>query len=170
MKKLITIIIIFLNFLHAAEVKELPWPQGESFLTFLERYSIPQKLYFDLEKEDKELCSEIRAERRYYLYTEDNGDLKPMVEWPLIWRQGLVSGVKFSKLELGDDPIVKIVEVKVSDRIKRLELIGKHVDVRAFLDKIIVPERPEQDDNSDMETARRVAFILTNAQEANKLH
>jgi murein DD-endopeptidase MepM/ murein hydrolase activator NlpD len=79
MKKLITTIIIFLSFLQAAEIRELPWPKGESFLTFLEKYSIPQKLYFDLEKEDKELCSEIRAEKRYYLYTEDNGDLNQVL-------------------------------------------------------------------------------------------
>ena len=59
--------------MHSAEVKELPWPKGESFLSFLEKYSIPQKLYFDLEKEDKELCSEIVADKRFYIYTEDDG-------------------------------------------------------------------------------------------------
>lgn len=59
--------------MHSAEVKELPWPKGESFLSFLEKYSIPQKLYFDLEKEDRELCSEIVADKRFYIYTEDDG-------------------------------------------------------------------------------------------------
>ena len=72
-KKIILSIIIFLNFLHAAEVQELPWPKGVSFLTFLEKHSIPQKLYFDLEKEDKELCSEIVADKRFYLYIEEDG-------------------------------------------------------------------------------------------------
>ena len=70
MKKIILSIIIFINLLHSAEVQELPWPKGVSFLSFLEKYSIPQKLYFDLEKEDKELCSEIVADKRFYLYTE----------------------------------------------------------------------------------------------------
>ena len=56
-------------------MKNLPWPKGESFLTFLDKYSISQKLYFDLEK-DKELCSEIEADRTYYLYTEDDGSFK----------------------------------------------------------------------------------------------
>ncbi|MBU3015683.1 peptidoglycan DD-metalloendopeptidase family protein [Poseidonibacter lekithochrous] len=79
MKKIIISIILFLNFLHSAEVQELPWPKGESFLTFLEKYSIPQKLYFDLEKEDKELCSEIVADKRFYLYTEDNGDFNQVL-------------------------------------------------------------------------------------------
>jgi hypothetical protein len=53
MKKIILSIIIFFNFLYSAQVEELPWPKGESFLTFLDKYSISQKLYFDLEKEDK---------------------------------------------------------------------------------------------------------------------
>uniref|UniRef100_UPI0040476691 peptidoglycan DD-metalloendopeptidase family protein n=1 Tax=Aliarcobacter sp. TaxID=2321116 RepID=UPI0040476691 len=79
MRKIILSIIIFFNFLYSAQVEELPWPRGESFLSFLDRYSIPQKLYFDLEKEDKELCSEIEADRRYYLYTEDDGSLNQVL-------------------------------------------------------------------------------------------
>ena len=78
-KKIIISIIIFFNFLHSAEVQELPWPKGVSFLTFLEKYSIPQKLYFDLEKEDKELCSEIVADKRFFLYTEENGDFNQVL-------------------------------------------------------------------------------------------
>jgi len=77
--KIIISIIIFFSFLHSAEVKELAWPKGESFLLFLEKYSIPQKLYFNLEKEDKELCSEIVADKRFYLYTEDNGDFNQVL-------------------------------------------------------------------------------------------
>jgi murein DD-endopeptidase MepM/ murein hydrolase activator NlpD len=79
MKKIILSIIIFLNLLHSAQVEELAWPRGESFLTFLDKYSISQKLYFDLEKEDKELCSEIEADRKYYLYTEDDGSLNQVL-------------------------------------------------------------------------------------------
>lgn len=79
MKKIILYIIIFFNFLAAAEIKELPWPKGETFLTFLEKYSIPQKLYFDLEKEDKELCSEITADKRFYLYENEDGSLNQVL-------------------------------------------------------------------------------------------
>jgi len=79
MRKIILLIIIFFNFLYSAQVEELPWPKGETFLTFLDKYSISQKLYFDLEKEDKELCSEIEADRKYYLYTEDNGSLNQVL-------------------------------------------------------------------------------------------
>jgi len=78
-KKIILSIIIFFNFMFGAEVKELQWPKGESFLTFLEKYSIPLKLYFDLEKEDKELVSEITAGKRYYLYENENGSLNQVL-------------------------------------------------------------------------------------------
>lgn len=79
MKKIIFLIIVFFNFLYSAQVEELAWPRGESFLTFLEKYKIPQKLYFDLEKEDQELCSEIYADNRYYLYTDDDGRLNQVL-------------------------------------------------------------------------------------------
>jgi len=78
-KKIIVSLLFFISFLFGAEVKELPWPKGETFLTFLEKYSIPQKLYFELEKEDKELCSEIRADDRYYLYENDDGTLNQVL-------------------------------------------------------------------------------------------
>ncbi|MGM0518697.1 MAG: peptidoglycan DD-metalloendopeptidase family protein [Campylobacterota bacterium] len=79
MKKIFISIILLVNFIFAAEVKELSWPTGESFLTFLDKYSISQKLYFDLEKEEKELCSEIRADNRYYLYENDDGTLNQVL-------------------------------------------------------------------------------------------
>lgn len=78
-KKFFLLIIIFFNFSYAAQVQELLWPKGETFLTFLEKYSIPQKLFFDMEKEDRELCSEINADNRYYLYTEEDGSLNQVL-------------------------------------------------------------------------------------------
>jgi phage terminase small subunit len=68
---------------------------------------------------------------------DDVGALKPIHEWPLIWRKGLVGGIK--AIEERDDTgkVVGVVrEVKLSDRVKRLELIGKHVDVQAFKEQV----------------------------------
>ncbi len=79
MKKIIVFVALLINFLFGVEVKELPWPKGETFLTFLDKYSISQKLYFELEKEEKELCSEIKAEDRYYLYENDDGTLNQVL-------------------------------------------------------------------------------------------
>ncbi|HKM19312.1 MAG TPA: peptidoglycan DD-metalloendopeptidase family protein [Aliarcobacter sp.] len=75
MKKIILLICVLFNVLFSAQVEELSWQKGESFLTFLEKNKIPLKLYYDLDKEDQELCSEIQSGNRFFLYTEDDGSL-----------------------------------------------------------------------------------------------
>lgn len=69
------------------------------------------------------------------IYYED-GAVKPVHEWPKIWRQGLVAGIKHQELRdsEGNRTGEFIVDVKISDRIRRIELIGKHVRVNAFQD------------------------------------
>lgn len=62
------------------------------------------------------------------------GKILPVRQWPKIWRQGLVAGIKTKVSEDG----VAIVDVKVSDRIRRLELIGKHIGVKAFEETVVV--------------------------------
>lgn len=73
------------------------------------------------------------------LYT-DAGDLKPIDEWPEIWRQGLVVGVEVEALfeGYGEDrkQVGLVKKIKLSDRLRRLELIGKHVRVNAFQDQV----------------------------------
>lgn len=63
---------------------------------------------------------------------DENGKFLPVKDWPLIWRQGLVAGVKTHVSEDG----VAIIDVKLSDRVRRLELIGKHIGVNAFQDVV----------------------------------
>ncbi|PRN01132.1 peptidoglycan DD-metalloendopeptidase family protein [Aliarcobacter cryaerophilus] len=75
MKKIILLICILFNTLFSAQIEELSWQKGESFLTFLEKNKIPLKLYYDLDKEDQELCSEIQSGNRFFLYTEEDGSL-----------------------------------------------------------------------------------------------
>jgi phage terminase small subunit len=66
------------------------------------------------------------------LYADD-GSVKPVKDWPLIWRQGLVAGVEVERIADGAGTVTKL---KISDRLKRLELIGKHIDVQAFKDRV----------------------------------
>ncbi len=75
MKKIILLICILFNTLFSAQIEELSWQKGESFLTFLEKNKIPLKLYYDLDKEDQELCSEIQSGNRFFSYTEEDGSL-----------------------------------------------------------------------------------------------
>ena len=66
---------------------------------------------------------------------DELGRVKPVKDWPLIWRQGLVAGIEVETIGEGAGHVTKI---KISDRIKRLELIGKHIDVQAFKEKLEV--------------------------------
>jgi phage terminase small subunit len=58
------------------------------------------------------------------------GSLKPIHDWPIVWRTGLVTGVKTKQEHEYKDgqkvPNGVVTEIKLSDRVKRLELIGKH--------------------------------------------
>ncbi len=73
---------------------------------------------------------------------DENGDLKSVHEWPLIWQQGLVTGIEIDALFDGQGEgrkqIGVVKKLKLSDRIRRLELIGKHIRVNAFQDQIAV--------------------------------
>lgn len=73
---------------------------------------------------------------------KDDGSLRPAHEWPLAWRRGLVAGIEVEQLLEGSGEDRKrvgtVAKVRLSDRIKRLELIGKHVGVNAFKDKVQV--------------------------------
>jgi phage terminase small subunit len=69
------------------------------------------------------------------LYNED-GSLRPVHEWPLVWRKGLVAGIDVEEIR-DEGAVVGVVrKLKLSDRLKRIELIGKHVDVQAFRDQV----------------------------------
>lgn len=72
------------------------------------------------------------------LYTEE-GELKPVHQWPLIWRQGLVAGIEAVEEKDHNGKVIGVVrKVKLSERIKRVEMIGRHVGVQAFKDKLEV--------------------------------
>lgn len=79
-----------------------------------------------LERLAQEAVADVRD-----LYDED-GALLPVKDWPLIWRQGLVAGIDVEEITVQGVKIGVVRKIKVSDRIRRLELIGKHIGVKAF--------------------------------------
>ena len=71
--KVILLYILFYCVGFSASMQENIWKRGESLITFLNKQQIPQDIYFNLSKTDKELCSEIYAEIKYQiLYDNDN--------------------------------------------------------------------------------------------------
>ncbi len=71
------------------------------------------------------------------LYDESSA-LLPVAEWPLIWRTGLMVGIETEEISVDGVKVGIVRKVKQSDRIKRLELIGRHVGVQAFKDVVDV--------------------------------
>ncbi|MCX8597670.1 MULTISPECIES: terminase small subunit [unclassified Gilliamella] len=63
----------------------------------------------------------------------DNGDLLPIKEWPKVWRTTL-SGLDIAIMGSGDTEAI-MKKIKWPDKVKNLELLGKHVDVQAFKEK-----------------------------------
>ncbi|TAI99819.1 terminase small subunit [Pectobacterium versatile] len=70
----------------------------------------------------------------------DEGKLKPVSQWPKVWRTTLsgldISSTIFDRDETSEETILK--KIKWPDKVKNLELIGKHVDVNAFKERVDV--------------------------------
>jgi phage terminase small subunit len=72
---------------------------------------------------------------------DESGNLKAIHDWPKVWRTGLVAGIETAQERDGSDaegnPVYATVrKVKLSDRVRMVELIGKHVDVAVFKEQI----------------------------------
>jgi len=61
-----------------------------------------------------------------------NGELKPIKDWPKVWRTTL-SGMDVT--EMAGDAAGLLKKIKWPDKVKNLELLGKHVTVQAFKEK-----------------------------------
>jgi len=69
----------------------------------------------------------------------DDMSIKPVSEWPKVWRQYL-SGFDVAEMFEGrgeDRDMVGILKkIKWPDKVKNLELLGKHIGVGAFSEKV----------------------------------
>ncbi|MBU0522705.1 MAG: terminase small subunit [Gammaproteobacteria bacterium] len=70
---------------------------------------------------------------------EDDMSIKPLSKWPKVWRQSL-SGFDIAEMFEGvgkDRDLVGLMKkIKWPDKVKNLELLGKHVNVNAFRDQV----------------------------------
>jgi phage terminase small subunit len=69
----------------------------------------------------------------------DDGSLRPVKEWPKVWRQ-YISGFEISEMfdGRGDERhmVGLLKKIKWPDKLKNLELLGKHSHVGAFSEQI----------------------------------
>ncbi|MEX6002045.1 terminase small subunit [Providencia vermicola] len=60
----------------------------------------------------------------------NTGDIKPIKDWPAVWRKS-VSAFEIAVI----DEKVTVKKVKLLDKLRVLEMVGKHVDVNAFRER-----------------------------------
>ncbi|EAA9058600.1 terminase small subunit [Salmonella enterica] len=74
---------------------------------------------------------------------DDDGGLRPISQWPKVWRTS-ISALDINRIQMamkgdGEDSIESTLQkVKWPDKVRNLELIGKHVDVNAFKERLEV--------------------------------
>jgi len=62
---------------------------------------------------------------------DDLTGFKGLSEWPKVWRTSL-SGVDIMQMGGGDNVEAVIKKIKWPDKVKNLEMIGRHVSVKAW--------------------------------------
>ncbi len=63
------------------------------------------------------------------------GELKPVSQWPKVWRTTL-SGLDVVEMSSEGNTAALLKKIKWPDKVKNLELIGKHIDVQAFREQV----------------------------------
>jgi phage terminase small subunit len=98
---------------------------------------------------------------------DDDGALLPIKQWPMAFRRGLVGSIKTEERDQDGETTTRVREIKMSDRTKRLEMIGRHREIAAFADP-----KPEGiggvrliTDISTVEAARMIVATLREAAE-----
>lgn len=67
---------------------------------------------------------------------DEAGAIKPVKDWPLIWRQGVVAGLDVHEEIVDGVKVGQTVKVKLADRTRIDELLGKHINVGAFREQV----------------------------------
>jgi len=76
---------------------------------------------------------------------DETGNALPVSKWPKSWRQS-ISAADIQELQASENTMTVIRKIKWPDKLRTLELMGKHVSVRAF-------EESQQGGGSDLATA-----------------
>lgn len=133
--------------LRAGYSEKTAYSQGQRLLKDVELQAQLQKRMKDREKRteinaDYVLKRLVEIDQLDVLdILKDDMSFKPVSEWPKGWRQYLVG---FDIAEMfegsGDDRsmVGLMKKIKWPDKVKNLELLGKHVNVNAFRDQVSV--------------------------------
>lgn len=91
---------------------------------------------------------------------DKDGNLRPVKDWPAVFRRGVVVGIEaFEEYAgRGEDRVAvgMVRKVKLADRTKHLELIGRHVNVQAFKDRLEVEDVTDRAEQMRRARAKRL--------------
>lgn len=94
-----------------------------------------EKLEVDAEWVLKRLIDSVEADLDD-LFNADGG-IRPIGQWPDAFRKGLVAGIEVDEIRGAEGEVIGYTKkIKLSDRLRRLELIGKHIGM--WKDKVEV--------------------------------
>lgn len=79
MKKFLSIILLSTYCFGALMMEELSWNNGDTLLNFLQKNSIPMSLYYELDREDRELASEIASRTKYQILKDENNQIEQIL-------------------------------------------------------------------------------------------
>jgi murein DD-endopeptidase MepM/ murein hydrolase activator NlpD len=126
MSKKISLLLLLFSFifLQSLSAKEYTWDRKLTFLGLLKRYHIPQKTYYNMDQEDKELIQEIRAGQHYTVIKKKGKVIRiniPISDELMLEIKKQKKGYSAKYLPLPYD----VVEKTISIRIKQ----GLHKDL-----------------------------------------
>lgn len=87
----------------------------------------------------------------------DDGTVKAISQWPQVWRTTL-SSIDITEMASNDDTQTILRKIKWPDKAKNLELLGKHIDIAAFSERI----------KTDIEIEATPVKIVVNVEDARK--
>lgn len=79
MFKFLIVLFLMVASLLGSTMSENNWQRGETLLTFLESNALPLSIYYNLDREEQELASEIVAGVKYQVLKSDEGKIEQVL-------------------------------------------------------------------------------------------
>jgi len=120
--KSLLILLTLLLFTQNAIAKEYKWSNKLTFLGFLKKHGISQKLYYNMDKEDKELIQEIRAGQSYSI-NRKKGKITtiniPVSDELMLQLRNSKKGYRYKYVEIPYDLIEKTISIRIKKGFKK---------------------------------------------------
>lgn len=134
------IFLMIFSFSFGSNIEKFSWPEGVSLLKFFEVSKIPLSLYYNFEKEDQELVSEIISGSDCYMLKDDDGEILQILIPVSNELQIQIYKDKFNQYKLTFTPIIYSVshdtlsiEVNKSPYIDIIEATGNTTLANEFM-------------------------------------